>query len=114
MPSFYDKLMEKSIKESQQPSPLVANTPQEDMTRKPANQQAVLPANPQNSIPEKPHDRKPANPQTRMSVKEQVEKYTTRLEPSLVKRIKIYAAEHDLADYEVVKQAVEEYLAEKK
>jgi len=45
---------------------------------------------------------------------EQVEKYTTRLEPSLVKRIKIFAAEHDLADYEVVKHAVEEYLARKK
>ena len=98
--------MEKSIKESQHPSASVANTSQEEMTRKPTN--------PQNSIPEKPHDRKPANPQTRISVKEHVEKYTTRLEPSLVKRIKIYAAEHDLADYEVVKQAVEEYLAEKK
>ena len=50
----------------------------------------------------------------RKDKKEHVEKYTTRLEPSLVKRIKIYAAEHDLADYEVVKRAVEEYLAEKK
>ena len=79
-----------------------------------ANLQANKPANPQEGKPVNPHSGKPANPQTRISVMEQVEKYTTRLEPSLVKSIKIYAAEHDLADYEVVKHAVEEYLAKKK
>ena len=89
---------------------------------KPANPQTGLPVNLQARIPAKPQEGKPASlnvgkptsPQTRLAVLEQVEKYTTRLEPSLVKRIKIYAAEHDVADYEVVKHAVEEYLARKK
>ncbi|SRR6266849_1891965 len=83
-------------------------------TGKTESPQTGLPVNPQDGKPAKPHAGKPTSPQARLPIIEQVEKYTTRLEPSLVKRIKIYAAEQDVADYEVVKQAVEDYLAKKK
>lgn len=86
-------------------------SPQEGL---PASPKTRKPVNPQDGKPASPNAGKTANPQARIPVIEQVEKYTTRLEPSLVKRIKIYAAQHDLADYEVVKQVVEEYLARKK
>ncbi len=39
-----------------------------------------------------------------------VEKYTTHLLPSTIKAIKIFAAEHDLKDYEVVQAALIEFL----
>src|SRR4051812_38305701 len=50
-------------------------------------------------------------PQTRLSTKssaptsldERPEKYTTHLEPSLIKRLKLFAVEKDLKDYQVIK-----------
>jgi len=89
---------------------------------KPANPQAVLPdipqghlpANLQDGKPEKLNDGKPTNQKNRILAHEVVEKYTTRLEPSLIKVIRVYAAQHDIADYEVVQQAVREYFAKRK
>ena len=43
-------------------------------------------------------------------VKPLVEKYTTHLLPSTIKAIKVFAAAHDLKDYEVVQAAISEYL----
>lgn len=40
----------------------------------------------------------------------QVVKYTTHLSPDMVKMIKKYAFEHDIKDYEVVQQAIGDYL----
>jgi hypothetical protein len=37
---------------------------------------------------------------------EKPEKYTTHLEPSLIKKLKIYATEQDMKDYQVVKNAL--------
>jgi hypothetical protein len=37
------------------------------------------------------------------------EKYTTHLEPNLVKKIKLYAVERDMKDYEVVTDALLAY-----
>lgn len=56
------------------------------------------------------HDKKSASPQVDMSASGQVntpaqgkaERYTTRLQPHLVKSIKRYAFEHDMNDYDVV------------
>jgi hypothetical protein len=71
--------------------------------------------------PEKPgiqkaHDQsvKPATVQTRKTAtlplasadSEKVEKYTTHLEPSLVKKIKLAAIEKDIKDYEIVRLAL--------
>jgi len=38
-----------------------------------------------------------------------VEKYTTHLLPSTIKAIKVFAAAHDLKDYEVVQVAITEF-----
>jgi hypothetical protein len=59
----------------------------------------------------------PANVQIRTSGKlsralsdsEKVEKYTTHVEPSLVKKIQIEAIEKDINDYDVVRVALKEY-----
>src|SRR6266566_1749087 len=90
---------------------------QKEKARKPANPQAVkrespltvLPANPQTNIPAKPLAGKPAKPLGRKPVSEQVEKYTTRLVPSMVRQIKIFAAQQDMNDYDVVAKALLEY-----
>ena len=76
---------------------------------KTASPQTVLPANPQAHLPEKPLVGKTAKPLDRKPVSEQVEKYTTRLVPSMVKQIKIFAAQQDMNDYDVVAKALIEY-----
>lgn len=63
------------------PSPLRAD-------RKETNEGQSAPRPPTTELPEKP------------------EKYTTHLEPSLVKKLKLHATEHDLKDYQVIKQAL--------
>jgi hypothetical protein len=58
---------------------------------------------------------KPATLQTRKPVKQspaafdKVEKYTTHLEPSLIKKIKLEAIEKDMKDYDVVRAALKQY-----
>jgi hypothetical protein len=47
--------------------------------------------------------------QTDTTAKPQVEKYTTHLEPELIKWVKVYAAQNDLKDYEVVGAAIAAY-----
>jgi hypothetical protein len=57
------------------------------------------------------------NPQTHLPTKdspimefsEKPEKYTTHLEPSLIKRLKLFAVERDLKDYQVIKNAILAY-----
>jgi hypothetical protein len=59
--------------------------------------------------------KKPANLQTRKPTKQspadldKVEKYTTHLEPSLIKKIKLAAIEKDIKDYDVVRAALKQY-----
>ncbi len=48
--------------------------------------------------------------QTRKTTQRQVEKYTTHLRPETIKAIKRTALESDRKDYEVVQQALDEYL----
>ncbi len=48
--------------------------------------------------------------QTSKSAKPLVEKYTTHLRPETIKAIKRLAVESDRKDYEVVQQALDEYL----
>ena len=52
---------------------------------------------------------KPTSPQNRKTTKPQVEKYTTHLKHETIKRIKIFAAENDIADYEVVQSPLDRY-----
>jgi hypothetical protein len=61
-----------------------------------------------------PQDRKPANLSTSLDSLEKPEKYTTRLEPSLVKKIRLDAVEKDMNDYDVVKTALTQYFERNK
>lgn len=53
---------------------------------------------------------KPTTPQDDKQVKPLVVKYTTHLEPKLIKAIKQLALDTDKKDYEVVGEAIEKYL----
>ncbi len=93
-----------------------------EQTQKPANQQAVKPANLQTHLPASPKEVNPSNPfagkpvkpLARKSENDPVEKYTTRLTPSMVRRIKIHAAQQDMKDYEVVEKALQDYFEKNK
>ncbi len=52
----------------------------------------------------------PTYQQARRSTKPPVEKYTTHLRPETIKAIKRLAFETERKDYEVVQQAIDEYL----
>ncbi len=120
----FDALLQPS-----KPTP-TTNKPVDEKARKPANpqegktvsphnplptyQQAHLPAYPKVDKPFKPLAVKTVNPLDRKPVNETVEKYTTRLAPSMVRRIKIYAAQQDIKDYEVVEKALIEYFERNK
>jgi hypothetical protein len=87
-------------KKSSRPSPVVAI---------PVNTQQSTVVKDQSSEP-----KKPTKPQTRLPTKEPAtldslekpEKYTTHLEPSLVKKLKLHATERDMKDYQVIKKAL--------
>jgi hypothetical protein len=57
-----------------------------------------------------PHVHKTTSTQVGKPTKPLVEKYTTHLLPSQIKAIKMFAAAHDLKDYEVVQAAISEFL----
>ena len=56
---------------------------------------------------------KTTKPQTGKTTKPRVVKYTTHLPPETIKSLKRYALESDQKDYEIVTEAVEDYLKEK-
>jgi hypothetical protein len=56
----------------------------------------------------------PTSTQVDKPTKTHVEKYTTHLEPAIIKAVKRYAFEHEMKDYEVVQQALIEYLERNK
>ena len=64
--------------------------------------------------PAKPQARKTASQFPTLDSSESPEKYTTRLEPSLIKKIRIHAAEKDLKDYQVVKIALNQFFEKNK
>jgi hypothetical protein len=59
--------------------------------------------------PAKQQTRTVTKPSSAPSDSEKVEKYTTHLEPSLVKKIKLAAIEKDIKDYEIVRLALTQY-----
>jgi hypothetical protein len=54
--------------------------------------------------------RKVTKPSPAQTDSEKVEKYTTHIEPSLVKKVQIEAIEKDINDYDVVRIALKEYV----
>ncbi|GEM_PF-4314275 len=71
------------------------------------------PANPQDSKTSFGQNHLPANLHVLTEI-DKPEKYTTRLEPEMIKKIKIFAAQKDIKDYEVVKTAIKEYFERNK
>ena len=113
MPGRFDALTQLDTK------PVPVSTLGENSSRKPENLKAGFPENPKTSSPdfqktrftESVETRKPENLKT--SHQEKAEKYSTQLQPSLIKKIKQYALEHDVKDYEVIDEAVTDYLNRK-
>jgi hypothetical protein len=62
----------------------------------------------------KPQVVKNTKPQVHKEAKPQVVKYTTHLKAETIKDIKRYSLENDLKDYEVLQEAVENYLKGKR
>jgi hypothetical protein len=99
--------------------PVSPSTPLQGHSRKPENRKEGLPENPKTSfpdfmktrLPENQGSRKPENLKARNL--EKAEKYSTQLQPSVIKKIKQYALEHDVKDYEVIQEAVNLYLDKK-
>jgi hypothetical protein len=56
--------------------------------------------------PTKPLNRLYTNHSPTLDGAEKPEKYTTHLEPSLIKKVKLHAVEKEIKDYEVVKKAL--------
>jgi hypothetical protein len=67
------------------------------------------PAKLQTRLPASPQARKPANLPFPSTPQEKPEKYTTRLLPSLIKRVRLHAIEKDIKDYELVTTALIQY-----
>ena len=84
--------------------------PVQEKVRKPANPQVDLSANPQNNLAASPQVVKSTIRHVDRSANEKAERYTTRLQPCLIKRTKRYAFEHEINDYDVVQNAIREYL----
>lgn len=77
--------------------------------RKPANPQAGKPPSPQKNTPALPHKRGPTLPLRSLTDIEVREKYSLRIWPSLRTKVKIYAAQQDIDDCEVIEAALTEY-----
>lgn len=67
---------------------------------------------PESGIAGNPGKLKSRNPETVPFKK--AEKYSTQLDPGVIKQIKQYAIEHDVKDYEVVQLAIKDFLAKNK
>lgn len=57
--------------------------------------------------------RKPAKTVPSDTFEDALEKYSTRIKPSLLRKIKIFAAQNDLRDYEVIERALLFFLEKK-
>jgi len=78
-------------------------------TGKPVNLQASLPTNQQGSKPAYPQARKPASLQT----SKQVKKFSSYLLEPSIRALKRLALDEDKKDYEVLQEALDEYLRQK-
>jgi hypothetical protein len=118
MSSVYTNIARKRIEQSQEASqnPSKEHIPQAVVTPK-SNTQL---SNKDESLPSE--SKKPTKPQNRLStnhsstpvVAENVEKYTTHIFPSLVKKVKLHALEQDINDYDVVNNALTFYFDKNK
>jgi hypothetical protein len=86
------------IPEKPNPATLSIPSKPDAPTKKTVVEQENMSTNPQTG--------KPTSPSPTPWLVEKPEKYTTHLEPSLVKQLKLFAVEKDLKDYQVIKNAL--------
>ncbi|HEX2243662.1 MAG TPA: hypothetical protein VHK27_10490 [Gammaproteobacteria bacterium] len=106
------KLYQPPTKEPAQPSPAPPQ-PENLKTGKPETPLSGKPENRKEGNQGFMNTRKPENLNTGKPDFVKAEKYSTQLQPELIKQVKQYALEHDLKDYEVVQIALREYLKKK-
>jgi len=82
--------------------------------QKPENLKTAIPDTLKAGKPESSLSRKQGNLKARLPENQKTEKYSTQLDPSLIKQIKQCALERDVKDYEIVQMAIREYLGKKK
>ena len=90
-------------------------SPQVDMSTKqqnhlPSSPQVDTSASMQSYVAVSPQGNTSTSGQADLSTHEKTERYTTRLQPHLIKLIKRYAFEHEIHDYDVVQNAIQDYL----
>ena len=85
------------IEEPKKPKPAPVTTPPSNTGNRPP---------PELKNPTKPQNRLSTSQPPTLDVAEKPEKYTTHLEPSLIKKVKLHAVEKEIKDYEVVKKAL--------
>lgn len=101
---------------------LEEKSPRAEKARKPESKQTVLPTNPQVHKPTSTQVDKSGSSFVGKSISgalpqpinEKPQKYTTHLNSNMVKKIKIFAVQQDIKDYEVVEKALTEYFERNK
>src|SRR5579859_6480393 len=83
--------------------------PERKQTAKPTSPLVHKPTNPQVEKPTNGFVGKPTSGLLPHPINEKPQKYTTHLHPDMVKRIKLFAVQQDIKDYEVVEKALSEY-----
>ncbi len=96
----YDALTQ--IEEPKKPTAQPAVTPSSNA--KQPTKPATLPQEAEKTT--KPQNRLSTNQSSTPDVAEKVEKYTTHIFPSLVKKVKLHALEQDINDYDVINNAL--------
>jgi hypothetical protein len=107
MNGIYTNLAKKRAEQSKEPLTQGAVSPPSE---KPFAQETQG----KNDMPVSQRTRKTAKLPLAPPDSEKVEKYTTHLEPSLVKKIKLAAIEKDIKDYEIVRLALTQYFENNK
>ncbi len=119
MTGRFDALTQLEEKPIQNTSPIEVK---EEKVHKSTSPQTGLPTKPQAHMSTSPQVDKPASRlvdkstsgQTRNVALEKPDRYTTRLLPSMVKKIKAYAFQNDIDDYDVVQKALQEFFERNK
>jgi hypothetical protein len=107
----YADLMNLEKKVKKQPVGISSQSPIQE-SQKPPLSAPSKPSLEQQRKEERPENLKTRKPETATFVK--ATKYSTQLEPHIIKQIKQYAIEHDEKDYEIVQRAIKEFFANNK
>ncbi len=99
--------------DNKQPDPIPSPAPPSLTVNSQQNQPVII-QNEAEKQPAKPQVGKTAKQSPLLASPEKPEKYTTRLEPSLIKKIRFHAIETDVKDYEVVREALTRYFEKRK